>query len=298
MARKAFEDMSRDEISDYLQRSDAAPQRVNGQTHTDRGDYRLSQYQRKRINDAIIKDHRFRLTAATDTLPWSGKIKAWGTYLLTSGRAEYPRMSMIVDTLVRQMMEKADRLESVVNDMVRDGERLHSYVISLAERSIESARIVQESAERRLEYKEIMETLEERMGRENDRTAKLECLKNRYIAKDQYMRHSSLCIQHTVLGNLDEQRFHRMEGMRGFVLAVQHSSELMLKVSKAMNEEIDHVKFVYDIVPDVLQHKLDLDYFQKKGTKLGESYRPIHDGLLEVMDTIYKGMDYRKSLGR
>jgi hypothetical protein len=235
---------------------------------------------RKRINQLIQKEQRYRLKLATKTLPLTERIKAWYTNYFTNKNTQYPEMSHMVDTKLQQMMGEVHELDGIIQDIQRNGEQLFNYYNDVADSSIEDEEIVRSSSSNRTKYSGMIDALKDGMDKEDDYIRRTQLRKGFVKASVKYRHETSDWIRHNLLRDQRDEQMSYLEGALEFTSVVQTAAEISMDNAKLLGESLDRVKFIYDILPNTLRRELGIEQHIHEVKDMTGGYNEIIAGLL------------------
>jgi hypothetical protein len=279
-----------------------------------RNAYLTSPEPHKKYSALIEREKRYRYQLTMETMGFIEKAKAIFSYYWSGKDKGIPSMSSILKRNLEDIMDTTSQLEGILTQINSNQDRVnHYYHKVLAD--MRSSYDTMRSAEReRGECKGAIAELDSLIGETDDVHAKITLMGQRYNALVAYRKNTVDWVESGYRFDLRNEQVKDLEGVGAFVNAMNVTSVISLTFSNILAEHFEQVRFVYDILPDVLKKDIALEKSQKKLADKVTGYKDIlaqlymlnvekvssiveHDKASKIIgDDIYRNIQALKSM--
>jgi hypothetical protein len=261
-----------------------------------RNAYLTSPEPHKKYTALIERERKFRYMLTMETMGFIDKAKAIFSYYWSGKEKGIPSMSMILKRNLEEIMDTTSKLEGILTNVSAkqsDVDRYYDQVIDEIERSTVAMRFAERE---RGDCKMAIGELDRVIAETDDIHAQCQLMKQRYHALVGYRKNTVDWVENGYRRDLCKQQIIDLEGVGAFVNAMDVSSKLTLVFSNKLAEHFEKVRYVYDILPDVLKKEISLEKSQKKLSDRITDYKDILAELYTLnVEKVRSVMDHDKA---
>jgi hypothetical protein len=279
-----------------------------------RNAYLTSPEPHKKYSALIERERKFRYQLTMDTMGFIDKARAVFSYYWSGKEIGMPTMSSILKRNLEDIMDTTSKLEGILTQINTNQDRVNHYYHKVLADMRTSYDTMRFSERERGECKSAIAEIDDVIAKTDDVHTKLALMGQRYNAIVSYRKNTVDWVENGYRFDLRMQQVKDLEGVGAFVNAMNVTSTISLVFSNTLAEHFEQVRFVYDILPDVLKKDIALEKSQKKLSDRVTGYKDIlaelymlnvekvrnvveHDKASKIIgDDIYKNIQALKSM--